>query len=329
MLKLAPLWKCAEVKTPGNILVLGGKGRPARLLVIENFNSLAEVGLDGKVIAVHKFNLEEKREFVCNLRAFTAANDKSYIAGFATAQQRLHLLDPDGKETLAYPKDALTSPHSGIADVQLGDLDGDGTPKIYVGYLGIVGVQAASLEGNRLWSNRTVSNVTHLAIEPPADDGRGRLVCASLASPLVEIDAEGKTYASVGLPDQRLLSLLIADLQGNGHALWCGLTVSPEGKNMAVGLSVHGEPLWQYMLPDGVPQSPIELIIAGNVTGKAIGQWILPGADGSIHFLSADGLLFDKFNYGVTLQGLATVQVDGQPVLVVASANGLEAWKVQ
>jgi hypothetical protein len=59
------------------------------------------------------------------------------------------------------------------------------------------------------------------------------------------------------------------------------------------------------------------------------GQWILPGPDGSIHFIAADGKPLDKFNYGAALQGLATVEIDGRPVLVVASANGVEAWKVE
>ena len=59
--KLTPLWKCAEVKSPGNILVVGGKNGPARLLVVEDWNSVAEVGLDGKLIAPHKLNLAEER----------------------------------------------------------------------------------------------------------------------------------------------------------------------------------------------------------------------------------------------------------------------------
>ena len=123
------------------------------------------------------------------------------------------------------------------------------------------------------------------------------------------------------------MSLLAADLQGDGHRLWCGLTASQAGKNLAVGLSVNGEPLWQYVLPDGVQSGPIERIIAGQITREGPSQWILPGADGSIHFISPDGKLLDKFNYGAALQGLATVQIDGQPVLVVSSAKGLEAWK--
>ena len=38
-MKLTPLWKCAEVKSPGNILVLGGDKRPARLAVVEGWKS--------------------------------------------------------------------------------------------------------------------------------------------------------------------------------------------------------------------------------------------------------------------------------------------------
>jgi len=74
---------------------------------------------------------------------------------------------------------------------------------------------------------------------------------------------------------------------------------------------------------------PIEPIISGKITRDGPGQWILPGPDGSINFVTADGKPFDAFNYGAMLQGLATVSIDGQPVLIVASPNGLEAWKVE
>ena len=85
--KLMPLWKCEEVKSPGNIiLVVGGKNGPVRLLVVENWNSVAEVGLDGKLIAMHKIDLDEKAEFVCNLRSFTAGDGKRYVATFATGR---------------------------------------------------------------------------------------------------------------------------------------------------------------------------------------------------------------------------------------------------
>jgi outer membrane protein assembly factor BamB len=101
------------------------------------------------------------------------------------------------------------------------------------------------------------------------------------------------------------------------------------GDNLAIGLTLDGKELWNYPLPAGVQPQPIEPIIAGRLTRSGASQWILPAPDGSIHVLSADGKPWDKFNAGVTLQGLATVDVAGQPALVIASANGLEAWKVE
>ena len=58
-MKLTPLWKAADVKSPGNIIVLAGKNGPARLAVVENWKSVAEIGLDGKLIAMHPLKLAD------------------------------------------------------------------------------------------------------------------------------------------------------------------------------------------------------------------------------------------------------------------------------
>ena len=83
------------------------------------------------------------------------------------------------------------------------------------------------------------------------------------------------------------------------------------------------------LCPSALQPQPIEQIIPGKITRDGPGQWILPGPDGSINIISADGKPIDSFQLRRQLQGLATVTIDGQPVLVVASPNGLEAWKVE
>ena len=45
--------------------------------------------------------------------------------------------------------------------------------------------------------------------------------------------------------------------------------------------------------------------------------------------MGADGKLIDTFHYGASLAGLAGAQIDGEPVLVIASEQGLEAWKLE
>ena len=149
---LKPLWKCDAVHPAGNILVVeppagqGAAGVP-RIMVIDDFQSVSEIGLDGKLLANHKAKLADK-EFFINLRTAAARDGKRYFATF-TAQQRVHLFDEKLQYLLSYPADALENPHAGLGDVVLGDLEGDGTLKAYIGFAGTVGVQCVSLQGER------------------------------------------------------------------------------------------------------------------------------------------------------------------------------------
>ena len=55
--------------------------------------------------------------------------------------------------------------------------------------------------------------------------------------------------------------------------------------------------LWKYALPSGMQQA-VESIVVGRLLPGPARQWLLPGSDGSIHVLAADGTLIDRFNYG-------------------------------
>ncbi|MEN6449400.1 MAG: redoxin domain-containing protein [Thermoguttaceae bacterium] len=322
-LKLSPLWKCTEVKSPGNLLVLTGAS--PRLLAVENYNSLAEVGPDGKVLARHPLGLAPQ-EYVGCLRTAVGADGRRYCAAFLWSNQRCHVLDDKWNVVAHYPQDALQNPHSGITDVQLGDVDGSGQLKLYVSYGGVVGVQCVALDGKRIWSNRQVSNVSSISLDGRTRDGRNAVVCANAGATLNLIDAAGKLGPEIHVDRDSLRRILAAKLRGS-ETFWCGSVAEPGLTQRFVGFSLDGKQLWSYTLPEGVP-SAIEPIIAGQLTRDGQGQWLLPGPDGSIHILAADGSLLDKFNYGDQLQGLATAQLGGHPALIVATAKGLEAWRV-
>ena len=330
--KLAPLWKCAEVKDPGNILVLNEPKRAPRLLVASPPNRVAEVGLDGKVAAVHELNLAGG-ELAMNLRAFSTPAGKTYVAAFTGGQQRLHLFNLADKQTIDYPSDALQNPHSGIADVELFDLDGDGAPEIYVGYWGVVGVHAIALDGKRMWGNRSLSNVTRMAAGPADEFGRRDLICTNILTgentSLVVLNAQGQSQGVFNVGKRSLRTILGADLAGDGNLQWCALGVSSENELLALGFNLQGRELWSFGLPSEPQPRPIEPIVAGRVTRQGPGQWILPGPDGSIQILAADGKPLDSFNYGAVLQGVATAEIGGKPALVIASPGGLEAFAVE
>ena len=122
------------------------------------------------------------------------------MVAFLTGQQRCHVLDENWNHVASYPEDALKNPHSGIADVQLGDLDGDGKLKMYVSYLGVVGVQAASLDGKRLWANRSISNVAAWPSAPPTRRATAALFAPTINGALVVLDAEGQRHGEIQVP---------------------------------------------------------------------------------------------------------------------------------
>jgi len=325
--KLAPLWKCDELKAPGNILVVEQPDGSPRLLVVDAWKSIAEVGTDGKLLATHQLDID-RMEVVSTLRTAAGADGKRYYAAVAAAQQRFHLFDAQFNRLLSFPKDALTNPHQGIADVELADLDGDGAAEACVGYWGVVGVQAVSFQGKRLWSNRSVTNVEKIAVAGPDPQGRRALLCTNFGS-LAKIDADGKRQGEIAVGNLMLRWVVAADLTGDGQLNWCGMAAMKLGENIAAGFNLQGDQLWTCTLANGVQRQPIEPIIVGRLAPVAQRQWLLPGPDGSIHIVTAEGKQLDRFNYGAVLCGLATIELDGRPVLIVSSASGLEAWRVE
>jgi len=326
-LKLTQLWKCDKVTTPGNILVVRDGDGPARLLTVDKWNTAAEIGLDGNLIAVHKLDLAEA-EAVYTLRSVAAADGKRYYLATLLSQQRCHVYDENWQPIAHYPAGALENRHSGIADAEIADLDGDGQPNVYVGYWGLAGVQGASLDGRRLWSNRSLSEVACIAVGAPDAEGKRDLFCTSGGGEIVALDAKGERKGEILVLGRSFQWIAAADLRGDGRWLWCGMAEPRTGGNVAIGFAPDGTELWSYDMPSGIPQYPIEPIIPGRINREGPGLWLLPGPDGSIHFVSADGVLIDRFNSGGKLHGLATVEIDGRPALVVADDGGLEAWAI-
>ena len=327
-LKMTSLWKSTDVKNPGNIVVIpNSKGEP-EFLVVDGWKTIVRLDAAGHVLKTFAPKLE-KVEVIPNLRYYADGKKKTWIAAFGSTQQRCHVLDGEGNPVFIYPTDALEHPHSGIADALIADLENDGRPELYIGYNGVVGVQAVSMDGKRLWTNRAISNVRKLAVTEPDGNGRQFLACTNMNGNVVYIDSEGKNVSETYVPNEPLYWICSYDFQGKGQYEWCGLASPKLGETHALGFTPKGESLWTFDLPSGMQNQPIEQIIPGRVSRRGEGQWILPGADGSINILGLDGSRYEQFNYGAVLQGIATATIDGNPVLLISTLGGLEAWKIE
>jgi thiol-disulfide isomerase/thioredoxin len=323
---LTSLWKCPGLKSPGNLLVVPQAVGPPKLAVIDELNTVVELSADGQKTASHTLDIKQQ-EVVTFFRTATDRGGKRYFLASGIAMPRVHLFDENWKRILSLPDvpDA-TSPQ--VADAQLADLDGDGTPEILVSYFGAGGVRAFSLDGKPLWHNQEMKEASRVTV---ANDAAGRRIVLSTTQrgPLLAIDAEGRTLGDFG-PDQGLISIAAADLDGDQKPELCGVVLLPDSTTrVAISLGPKGDVKQTYALPAGRLPGGIEQIVPGRLTATGAGCWLLPAADGSIHVLGPDGQLVDRFNYGDFLTGLETLVLDGRPLLVVATGQGLEAWRVQ
>jgi hypothetical protein len=140
---------------------------------------------------------------------------------------------------------------------------------------------------------------------------------------------EGVSGNPLAVGSHFIRSVHSADLNGDGQMELVGIASSAAGQDTAVGFNLAGEELWTRPLARGVQKHPLEFVAWGDVTGDSTQEWVLAGPDGGLHVLSANGEALEQFNYGSALSGLAVTRLAGQPVLIVATATGVEAWGVK
>jgi thiol-disulfide isomerase/thioredoxin len=326
-LKMSALWSCREVTSPGNLLAIDGE--QGSVLVLDNWQTVVELDAEGQIAARHTLDLPKQPEeaVVSFLRTAVDGAGRRFFVGSANGVQQLFVFDADWKRLLAFPSDGT---HPGITDVQLADLDGDGALEVNIGFWGPAAVQNVSLDGKRRWVNKSCENVLRLAV---AGDQAGKLslLAATALGSILPIDEQGQAGKPLGGGKRFVQLVFTADLNGDGSSEVCALGPSQTGEamqpgeNAVIGLSTDGEVLWQYDLPAGVPANgALEYVASGKLVSDA-GQWVIAGPDGSIHILSSDGKLLDRFNTGVALSGLAVAQLKGQAALIISSPEGVEA----
>lgn len=325
---LEPMWKCADLKSPGNLLAVSAASGPPKVLVLDSWKTVAEIGPNGKLAVTHSLDLPE-REAATLIRTGVGADGKRFFAVSGIMQQQVHLFDENWKKVVAFPEDAMKNPHAGIADVQLADLDGDGKLELLVSYFQDVGVHCVSFEGKPIWRNRSVAMVSRIAVWSPEPKGPRSLLCTNSLGNLVKFDAQGNAKGDISIPNRLIHWVVSADLAGDQKTQLSGLYLAELGVSVVIGIDPSGAELWTHTLPKGVHRRPVEQIVAGNLSPTGPGQWLIPGPDGSILAIAPDGKIVDRWQTGSIITGLATAVADGQPILVVASTEAVEAWRVK
>ena len=320
-MQLTELWHtfAEQLKRPGNLLVTKGNAdAEARVLVIDEGQTIVELDSNGKALASHDLPDHPERDGGF-LRSWSNAAGERWVLASGVAWQQVYVFDSQWKSVLSFPDET----HSGIGDAFFTDLNGTDMPVVHIGYWGGRGLQAGSLDGRRLWSNRRLDHILQVGRGPDTDDARATLWCTSTRGTLMQFAADGNPIQERYVPRQSIVAFA-SDAYGEQH---CGLSVGKAGQYTAVGFDASEELAWEYALPAGeyIEQVPRVQSVTMPDGNRA---WLVVAANGSLHWLSQTGELLGRCDYGEVLTGVAMVNAGEQTLLFVSTANNLTAWKM-
>ena len=325
--KLTELWTSRELKSPGNFLLIHEEGKSTGVFVIEGWRTITELGQDGKLVKRHSLDLPEQAA-ITFIRTAKIAGGQRLFAAASPRSPQLHLFDGNWQRLVSYPPDDRTP--LAITDVALADVgDTDGTPEVLTANVNDIGLVAVRTNGELAWRNASLPNVFSVALTPPNDVGSWHILLAGDRGAVLRVNRFGREEPELKVGSWPIVRLLAAGEPGATQAAYLGLSNTPEGQPVVVGITAAMKEAWNYPLPAGVHQRPIEPLVWGNLLAGRKGEWWLAGADGSIHVVSEEGELFDSFNYGAVLTGIAPARFGEQAVLLVATDEGVTAWKVE
>lgn len=323
-LKLKELWTNRDLKFPGNVYVVGN-GDDARLLVCDGVRAVAEFDQNGKLLDRHELDLPPGAA-VTYLRTAVDADGKLWHAASAPLDTHVYLLDDQWRTKLTYPEGFSPAP---VCDVQLADLQGGDGLALFVGFVGEAGLHTVSLDGKPIRSNKTFPNVVSVAVAPADDVNKPRLLLTGDDGTILGINRFGNEQPRKTVGKWPIARIAAARFAGATQAAFIGMSGDLQGNLFAVGFDATLHEHWNYPLPPGIHQVPIEAVTSGSLLPARPGEWIFAAPEGSIHVVSEEGEFTDTWNYGSALTGIAVGRLGGEPALIVATQEGVTAWRVE
>lgn len=320
--KLVELWTADTPAPAGNLLVVRD-GEETKIVVLKDFDRVVELSPDGQTLGEHRLDLPGGSA-VTFLRTAVDGQGERYYLGSAGAQPQVHLFNAQWEHVQSWPQQEKLE----VFDALLADLNRDGSLEMVVGTWDR-GIWAVSPAGETLWHHDEYRNVLSLAAGGPDDEGRATIFVTHQEGSLGRIDTAGKSLGSTAVDGRFVRLLFRGPANASGQFPLCGIAPMADGSETALGLSPEGKEMWAYALPRGLHTHPIEMAACGFLTDGYRPVWVLAAADGSLHFVSAEGQLMDKFRYGEALTGLAVDLLPPHRVLLVSTPRGVSAWGVQ
>lgn len=302
--------------------VVGDEGKGA-IYAIGRGGQCVELDLAGK--QRREIKIPEDKSPILRIAHFRGAVG-TVLLTFSPWGEEVRAYDLSGKRLWNYPGG------SGIDDVWAGDLNGDGSDAVIIGYNGDTGLHVLDGMGKLLWKSTAIGNVWHVCAGDVLGEGKPQVVTTSAEGKVHIFDGGGKqskdldagcyaTMVRIGkLAEKDKAALIVV----GGSALGGG---NQKGEILA-GMSGQGVKKWSLELPVG----PLGINSAQLAPGKpwlAVGTGSLLGGQVHIVDIEKGAIIASAKGQGMTPEvGWASGKDPGAPLLLVATGSKLNAFRV-
>jgi hypothetical protein len=324
--KLVPAWR-ASVALPGNLVCLdaaSGSTEP-RIVALDGWRTVVELDATGVQRGRRELDLPADAGLGF-LRTAMAADGRRWWLGARRGGRQVFVFDDAWRLHASVPPgDDADS----VADALLADLDGDGAPEVLVAFTGTGGLEAATLDGERIWRDREIGPLASVAVGPSIAGGGERDVIACTATGQVKrARRRDDPPATAAGPAFAMLSGGPVALDGDWAML--GVSTGQQGEGLAAGIDPATlELVWRLPLAAGGHRDgPLEPVAWADLLGTPRRQWLIAGPDGSVTAVWADGRVVDRYFHGRPLVGLGGYRHADRGHIVIATRQGIEAFAV-
>ena len=350
-LKLSKLWGQSELSEPGNIYPHTHADNRVTYFVHDGWKEIVELGSDGSILRRHQV-ADSKAAAIRRLKMATDRTGRQYALGWSTLSRQVALLNDAWKTVLAYPP--VEQPHSGVLSADLADLDGDGELEMYIAFAQpdgtdiavdqqpYQGIHCVGLDGKLRWKNDRVPPARSMTHSLEAS-GKNFLLTTNRTGQIVPIDAQGTTQRDISVGSRAIHELFASDPE-DPNAVFCGFSFLPAAELLAVGIQGDLKEAWALPMAPGIFRHQINLATAANWFADGVSEesdasegsestdspyWVFAGPDGSVSIVSHTDEFDDRFQTGQELTGIAAATLGDANVLLLSSADGVSAYKVE
>lgn len=264
-----------------------------------------------------------------------------YVASSRLQSQKIHRFDENFNDLGTLDVGKLQNQR--IGDARFLDADGDGTPELALGLVGAPsqttptphGLYVVASERPKiLWKDENVLEPYRLGVRFRSNATPRQTLLATTRSQgfvgsLVELDATtGKRLDEIRADNASFVWFAVSNAAPTGESNVVAILVEDNSQGAYfVGLGADGSLLWKNPI-DWDDNDQTERIVAGDLDGDGVDEWLVASTNGVVRFFRATGEPLDVFQYGEEISGVCVARWNDASYLIVADAEKVSAWRV-